>query len=419
MRVFALLFLVAVPGLAPAQPTLIIRNATVETLGPAGRLEQATVIIRDGKIAAVGKDVPVPDFAEVIDAQGGTVMPGIVDPYFQVAITAATADSGERTAVIRGRPFPFGGFGGRTAGGFTRIADNFYPYDPGLKPLPRVGICRANLVSSGVGQSAIIRCTPEQPEAMLVQPDGPIYAAVTNASESLDQLRSRLARQGRPGGSGGAGASAGTAPPPSTAQDPWKDVVDGKTPLLVEAANAAAVVHVLKLLQPYPNIKLVLFLAGDAVPENLALLKERKVSVVLRPRFEFLPASRDRFNPARMLHENGVEVLFSLTARPPRPPTATLPTPQQQPEEEQQSVPGVERDCPLFPVALQVKTGLPRETALAALTKKPAALLGWEKTHGSIESGKTADLLLFTGDPLDPASRLRLVLIDGRIVHAN
>lgn len=416
MRSLAVSCLLILPALASSQQILVIHNAVIETLGPAGRLENATVIIRDGKIAAVGKDLPVPDFAEVIDAQGGTLMPGIVDPYFQVAITPATADSGERTTVIRGRTIPFGGFGGRTASSFTRIADNFYPYDPGLKPLPRVGICRANVVSSGVGQAAVIRCTPDQPETMLVQPDGPIFATVTNSTESLDQIRSRLGRSARPAGGSATGSSSASA----AVSDPWKDVLDGKKPLMVEANTAAAVAHVMRSLKDHPNVKLVLFVAGDAVPENLPLLKERKVCVVLRPRFDFLPASRDRFSAPRMLHENGVEVLFSLTARPPRPPATTPPTQQQQQqEEEQQTVPGVERDFPLFPVAMQVKAGLPRQTALEALTKKPAALLGWEKTHGSIEPGKVADLLLFTSDPLDPASRLRLTLIDGRITHAH
>jgi imidazolonepropionase-like amidohydrolase len=46
-------------------------------------------------------------------------------------------------------------------------------------------------------------------------------------------------------------------------------------------------------------------------------------------------------------------------------------------------------------------------------------LLGLEKTHGTIEAGKAADLLLFTGDPLDPASRLRHTIIDGRTAYAN
>ena len=42
-----------------------------------------------------------------------------------------------------------------------------------------------------------------------------------------------------------------------------------------------------------------------------------------------------------------------------------------------------------------------------------------QRRHGTIEPGKAADLLLYTGDPLDPSSRLRLTLIDGRTAYAN
>ncbi len=80
---------------------------------------------------------------------------------------------------------------------------------------------------------------------------------------------------------------------------------------------------------------------------------------------------------------------------------------------------GIDGDFPLFPVAMLVKTGLPRLAALEALAKRPANLLGLEKTHGTIESGKAADLLLFSGDPLDPASQLKRTIIGGRIVYAN
>jgi imidazolonepropionase-like amidohydrolase len=66
-----------------------------------------------------------------------------------------------------------------------------------------------------------------------------------------------------------------------------------------------------------------------------------------------------------------------------------------------------------------VKTGLPRSAALEALAKGPATLLGIEKSHGTIESGKAADFLLFSGDPLDSASQLRRTIIGGRIVYAN
>jgi hypothetical protein len=417
MRRFALLLmLIPTPVLQAQEPPLAIRNASVETLGPAGKLEGATVLIRDGKIAAVGKDVAVPDNAIVIDATGGTVMPGVIDPYFTVTIAAATADTGARTVVFGGRTITVpGGFGGRGGGSFTRVADNFYPFDSGFKPLPRVGLTRLNLVTSGVGQAAVVRVTPGQPERMLDQPDGLAYASVTNSTESLDQVRTRLTRTGG-GGGGRAGGFGGGAP--AAGSQLWADVAAGKVPLVVEAANAATVVHLLKALEPHKNVKLVLFLAGDAVAETTPLLKDRQATVILRPRFELLPNTRDRFSAARMLHEAGVEVLFSLTARPPSAVQGTGFGAAAAQTEEQAPTLTIDPDFPLFPVAMLVKTGLPRAAALEALTRKPASLLGLDKTHGTIEAGKSADLLLFTGDPLDPASRLRHTIIEGRIVYA-
>src|SRR5262245_47636111 len=101
---FAFAVMLFVPMIAAAEPLLAIRNATVETLGPAGRIEKATVVVRDGKIESVGKDVAIPEDATVLDAAGGTLMPGVIDPYFEVAIAAATADTGARTITLRGRP---------------------------------------------------------------------------------------------------------------------------------------------------------------------------------------------------------------------------------------------------------------------------------------------------------------------------
>jgi amidohydrolase family protein len=422
-RIVPLLSLLPLATLAFAEPAaeraLVVRNATVETLTAAGRLERATVVIRDGKIAALGKDIAVPESATVIDAAGGTLMPGIIDPYFTVTIAAGTTEAAPRTVVIGGRTINVpGGFGNRGAGTFTRVADNFYPFDTGFKPLPRVGLTKLNLVTSGLGQAAVVRVTPGQPERMLDRADGVAYATVTNSTESLDQIRTRLTRGGggggRPGGFGGGGFGGGA---PAAGTQLWTDVLEGKAPLIVEAANAAAVVHLLKALEPHKNVKLVLFLAGDAVAETVPLLKERKATVILRPRLDLLPNTRDRFNAARMLQEAGVDFVFSLTARPPAAAggfgaAAALQT------EEQTPPLTIDSDFPLFPVALLTKTGLPRSTALEALTKKPAGLLGLDKTHGTIEAGKVADLLLFTGDPLDPASRLRHTIIDGRIVYA-
>jgi imidazolonepropionase-like amidohydrolase len=80
------LFFIAVVGLAEAQPrgpavqSTLIRNATVLTVS-RGSLPNTDVLLRNGKIAAVGKDLRAPEGARVIDATGKFVLPGIVDAH--------------------------------------------------------------------------------------------------------------------------------------------------------------------------------------------------------------------------------------------------------------------------------------------------------------------------------------------------
>jgi Amidohydrolase family len=414
MRCF-LSCLMLIPTLALADEPLVIRNATVETLGPAGRIEKATVVIRDGNIAAVGKDIAVPSNASVIDAAGGTLMPGVIDPYFEITVAAATPGEAAPRPMIGGggrRPGGFGGGMGRATGGFTRVADNFHAFDAGFKPLPRVGLTRLNVVTTGLGQAAVVRVTPGDPEHMMAQADGLAYATVTNSTDSLDQVRTRLESASR--------ARPGTTPAPGTQL--WTDVFEGKLPLVAQANSPAAVLHLLKATEPFKNVKLVMFLTGESIAETTPALKERNVRVILRPGLELMPNTRDRFNPARMLQEAGVDFVFSMTARPPAAPAAgrfgAVPNPDDAAAETTLTL-SIDQDFPLFPVAILVKTGLPRTNALEALCKRPAILLGIDKTHGTIETGKNADLLLFSGDPLDPASRLRRTIIDGRMTYAN
>src|SRR5919201_4895274 len=128
MRYFAIPLLIFAAPAAAQEPAVAIRNATVETLAAAGRIEGATVVLRGGKIEAVGKDVKTPDDARVIDARGGTLLPGLIDPHFEVTVAAATAEAeAPRVVVGRGRrgAVPIGPAPNR--GGYTRIADNFYP----------------------------------------------------------------------------------------------------------------------------------------------------------------------------------------------------------------------------------------------------------------------------------------------------
>jgi imidazolonepropionase-like amidohydrolase len=72
---------------------------------------------------------------------------------------------------------------------------------------------------------------------------------------------------------------------------------------------------------------------------------------------------------------------------------------------------------PAWQATLAERFGLAREDALLAVTRTPAAILGVADRVGSIEPGKDADLVAWTGDPLDPKSRVKLVMIDGAVEY--
>ena len=76
-------------------------------------------------------------------------------------------------------------------------------------------------------------------------------------------------------------------------------------------------------------------------------------------------------------------------------------------------------DTPLFPVSQLVKTGLSKERALKALTLAPAKMLGIEKTLGSIEVGKQANLLFLNGTPFDAGTTVQQLLVEGESVYEN
>jgi len=70
----------------PAGKPVAITGATILSVSAAGRIENGTVLIRDGRIAAVGREVAVPDGAVVIDARGRFVTPGLIDTHSHTAV---------------------------------------------------------------------------------------------------------------------------------------------------------------------------------------------------------------------------------------------------------------------------------------------------------------------------------------------
>jgi hypothetical protein len=414
-----------------AERAIVFRRATVETASKAGKIEKATLVVRDGKIEALAADAPVPEDAKVIDAAGKAIVPGFIDPFWTPS-EPSLGPGGPRGVVIGGQIVSLGG-ATSAAGPFVRMVEEFNSYDRRWKPLSRDGLTHIQLAATNYGQGALIRLNPELGDYMVANPDGLLFVSVTNDSASLDRIRQALeqidrykkgtpgttpsvpsttsttrpgpvnfppgSRQGGPPSPPGSGPT--NQPPPGPPTTPagklWLSAYEGKTPVVAMVNSPAAVSHLLRIAEPYKDVKWVLAGLAANFVETAERLKGKPIKVALRPGVDRMPNTRSRVNVARLLHDNGVEIVFTHVAAS---PTTTV-------------------EMPLFAAAMAVKGGLPRQTAIEAMTIRPATLLGIEKTHGSLEAGKSASFVVFDGDPFEADSRLRQVYVEGKLVHDN
>lgn len=399
-----------------AQDTVAYVNATIETVAEAGRLENATLVVTQGKIEAVGQDLDLPVGARVVDLRGHTLIPGVIDPYRVISVGGGPAAAPPRTITINGRTFTIPSRGPTTSGEFTKIIDNLDPDAVSKNPWWRSGVTHQNLVSSSYGIATLVRVTGDESRFVQV-PQSVMFARVTNRTSSLDILRNGLKGQatgralptqggqrgrgqGRRGGRGGPVPTQRPATPPSTPTAPvseinqsWAEVKQGNRSVIINADNSAAIAHLLQALKPYEKVKFGLVASGANLLQAWPTLNHPGAVLILSPVIDTMPFSQDRVNVARRAYEQKKDFVFSFS----------LSSSQLQ----------ANQDHPLYPVAWLVKTGLPRDAALKALTLGPAELLGVAKQQGSLEKGKQANFLVFDGDPLNPSSTLVERYIEG------
>ncbi len=202
---------------ARAEELLALRGARIETVSKAGAIENGILLVRNGKIEAVGQDIDIPVSAQIIDVHGMTIMPGLVDPYFVVSIDRNTQPDTTRTVVFGGRTFVIPGGSPAIATTFARLADGLNLSDVAWDDARRSGITTLHLVTSGYAQSMLAQ--PASSDGSITESNGKLLTAVTNETKSLDVLRNGLKE---PRADSNAGASRGR---PTTAVRPVQPTV--------------------------------------------------------------------------------------------------------------------------------------------------------------------------------------------------
>jgi imidazolonepropionase-like amidohydrolase len=385
-----------VPGLAQAE-THAITNALIHVGGEADVITDGTVVIRDGRIVAVGRDVAIPDDAEIIDGTGKVVTAGLMDPLTQLGLVEVGAVDGSVDTASTSERF--------TAA--HDVADAVNPRSS-LIPIQRIeGITRAitapgpswdggSLIS---GRSATISLGSvddfilERHAGMhvLFGETGARYAGGTRGA-ALQALREALQDARDYGNNRRAfeGADRYAYALTRLDLDALQPVLNGDMPFVVSVNRASDIEAMLRLADEFG---LDLVIAGGAEAWMVAdKLAAANVPVIvdamqnLPSTFESIGSSLQN---AAALDAAGVKVAFTAGSHNARNLTQYA--------------------------GNAVANGLPWRAALNAMTTVPAEIFGIEG-YGRIETGFDADVVVWDNDPLEVTSMAEHVFIRGKKV---
>ena len=398
---------------------IAITNGKVMTI-TQGTLERGTVLVEDGRIVAVGEEIEIPAGAEVYDATGKVVMPGLIDAHCHVGLFPdgigwEYSDGNEMTDPITPH---------------LRALDAVHPEDPAFKELVAAGVTTVltgpgsgNLIG---GQWVCLKTAPKPSveQMVLLEPAGMKMALGENPKRVYgEQKKAPSTRMGN-------AATLRTAlVDAQNYLEKWRryeaDLADYQAKVEAEDEDAE---------EPKPPER-------DLKLEALGkvLRREMKARVHAHRADDMLTAIRiaeefdldltlehatEGYKIADILAEKGIPVtagpiLFSrvkyeLKNMTPKNPglmtKAGIKVAIQ--TDEMSAVKYLTINA-----ALAMREGMPEEEALKAITINPAEIIGVADRVGSLEAGKDADLVVFSGHPFDYRSVAELVLVDGQVAY--
>ena len=403
-RVVALFAFISLAGaLAHAQEKVVaITGGKIVTLA-GDPIENGTIVIRNGRITDVGANVSVPAGAEVVDASGLEVYPGMMDSVSrlgmtEVGSTSATVDTIE-------------------LGAFNPQLSAATAVHPASEHIP---VARANGITHAIaapggsggfggggpfgvqGQASLMNLTGWTIEEMAIdtsvgmivnwpsfsrragfgQPPKPFKEVKEAYDKNKEELVEWMEAARRYAQSGGGEKD--------LKLEALAKVTSGELPIMVVADDERAIRDAVAFADEQ-GLKMIL-LGGKRSWKVKELLADKSIPVILGPTLS-LPSTEDEaydqpFATAAQLQEAGVRVIFASfnSAN-----TRLLP----------------------YEVGNAVGHGLPWEEGLKAITLYPAQLFGVGDELGSIEEGKRANLIITTGDPLEIQTEIKHLFIDG------
>ena len=383
---------------------LAVINGRIITMAGAD-IDKGTVLIEDGKIKEVGKDVEIPEVAEILDVSGKIVMPGFIDAHCHVGILEETYriegdDVNEMTDPVTPHLRAIDainpedqGFADALEGGVTTVVTG-----PGsgnviggenLAMKTSGSIIDHMVLKSPVGVKVAFGENPKRVYGGGKKSPMTRMATAALLRESLVKAQNYLRKL------------------EMGAQDPDKlpdrdlrmetlvRVLQGQLPLRAHAHRADDIMTAIRVADEF-GVKIIIehCTEGFKIADELA---RRRIPAITGPALtgRSKVELKDRTNAnAGILSRAGVKVAIMT-------------------------------DHPVIPInylslsaALAVKAGMEETEALKAITIYAAEIIGLAERIGSIEKGKDADLIIMNGHPLEIKTKIEHVIIDGKTAYS-
>lgn len=377
---------------------LAIRAAKILTV-TRGVVDDGVILVKGRKIEAVGPfaTTPVPSGYRFLDYRDSWVFPGMIDLHAHIAgngndindmvhptnpelRTFETIDPDDEDLKIA------------VAGGVTTIL-----YIPGSGTNISGFGCLLKTAGDGL-DDMVVRRYGAMKVAQAFNPErrgGDLGLSRMGMAWGLKQVLDRARDYTRAWDAFEAGK--GEKPAVDAALEPMKGLFRREFPVIIHTAGARDVVSTARMFfDEYGLWTIVTHGCFDAHKSAPDLARRQGLYVNLGPRlFDYNPTAEGRFVSTPAVYAAaGVERISFCTDSPVVP------------QEE------------LFlQAAMAVRFGFPADRALRAVTIEPAVAIGIADRTGSLEPGKDADIVVKDGDPFDPATPIRLVLVNGKVAH--
>jgi imidazolonepropionase-like amidohydrolase len=374
--------------------TIAITGATVFPVSHP-KLEDATVLLRDGRIVAVGRAVVVPADAIRVDATGMWVTPGLIDGAGQMGLTEIGSVPGTNEAAVQDD----------TVAAAFNVLEGINPAST-LIPITRMeGVVTTLAVpQTGLirGQAVLIDLAGATIEAMRVKSPAAMVAELSERTKSAGggsrasaaaRLRRVLddAREFQRRKLDWSRARMHPLAAPAADLAALQPVLEGRLPLIVFANRRSDIETALRIGREY-HLKLVLAGAAEAW-EIAPAIAHAHVPVLVEP-LDNIPsydALAIRHGNAARLARAGVRIALLET--------------------DTHNARNLRQEA-----GNAVADGLPWDAALRAVTLSPAEIFGVADHYGSLDSGKVANVVVWTGDPFQFSTHPTHVFIRGREV---